>query len=274
MINKMKKQTYTSTKSNVLTVKPNFSPRLPLALRHLQTYLLACMLIISSCKKEEERFPSHDLSPGASAEALVSGAIFKKLRLEILHMPGHAPTAASVENINQFLNSRIEKPDGIQIHVRQIPSLNKARYSISDLLELERSHRVEWNQKANMSLCILLVDGDFSETNRVLGVAYRNTSMALFQKTVQQFSGGLTQPPRTILESTIFLHELGHVLGLVNNGGPMQQNHHDEANGEHCSNGDCLMYFAVETTDFAANLLGGSVPTLDANCSNDLNALR
>ena len=251
---------------HMATTKPTY-PRLLFC-------FIALLLLFSGCKKEEDRFPDHDLSPGASAEALVSGKIFKKLRLEILHMPGHAPTAASIENINQFLNQYIDKPEGIQIQVRQIPSLNKDRYSISDLLELEQSHRAEWNQKADMSLCIILVDGDFSESNRVLGVAYRNTSMALFQKKVQQFSGGLTQPPRTILESSIFLHELGHVFGLVNNGAPMQQNHHDEANGKHCSNSDCLMYFAVETTDFAANLLGGSIPALDANCGNDLNALK
>lgn len=238
------------------------------------TLLLSCILLFSGCKKEEARVPRHDLSPGASAQALVAGNIFKKLRLEILYMPGHAPTTNSLDQIKQFLSTHISKPDGIEVFTRQIPSFNQAQYSINDLTAIEESYRLAWNQEADMSLCILLVDGDFAASNQVLGLAYRNTSMALFQKTIYQYSGGLTQPPRATLESTIFLHELGHVLGLVNNGAPMQNNHQDDANGRHCSNADCLMFYAVETTDFAANILGGNIPTLDSDCSQDLAQLK
>jgi hypothetical protein len=50
----------------------------------------------------------------------------------------------------------------------------------------------------------------------------------------------------------------------------MVTNH--KANGNHCSNQDCLMYYAAETTDILGFLVTGNIPTLDANCISDIKA--
>jgi len=67
-------------------------------------------------------------------------------------------------------------------------------------------------------------------------------------------------------------HELGHVLGLVDLGSAMQQTHKDAAHGNHCDVTSCLMFWSVNTSDFVANLLGGTIPTPDAKCAADLTA--
>lgn len=67
-------------------------------------------------------------------------------------------------------------------------------------------------------------------------------------------------------------HEVGHLLGLVDLGSPMQTNHKDVAHGNHCNNSGCLMYYTSETTDILGFLLTGAIPTLDANCIADLKA--
>jgi predicted Zn-dependent protease len=117
----------------------------------------------------------------------------------------------------------------------------------------------------------LYTNGNFTENN-VLGAAYRNTSMVLFGKKIHDNSGSLGQASRTKLEATVLEHEFGHILGLVDIGSPMQTNHKDAAHGNHCSNTNCLMYYASETTDILGFLVTGNIPAFDANCAADLHA--
>ena len=68
-------------------------------------------------------------------------------------------------------------------------------------------------------------------------------------------------------------HEFGHILGLVNNGTPVQSDHHDTANGAHCDVEDCLMYWQAETSGGLGDLVGmSSPPPLDPQCIDDLQA--
>ncbi len=69
--------------------------------------------------------------------------------------------------------------------------------------------------------------------------------------------------------TTLLEHEFGHLMGLVDQGSPMQVNHKDAANGAHCDKPDCLMYYNVEA-GFTGTL--SAVPSLDANCIADLKA--
>jgi len=75
-------------------------------------------------------------------------------------------------------------------------------------------------------------------------------------------------------ENWFFRHEFGHNLGLVNNGTPMEEDHHDEANGPHCTNDQCVMDHAIETTDYFSNLFDGTVPSFEDFCTADLAAQR
>jgi hypothetical protein len=76
-----------------------------------------------------------------------------------------------------------------------------------------------------------------------------------------------------LLEATVLNHEFAHLLGLVNNGTPMQTDHQDEAHGHHCDNEDYLMYWTVETSDALSNLIGNSnPPPLGTDCQTDIEA--
>jgi hypothetical protein len=58
----------------------------------------------------------------------------------------------------------------------------------------------------------------------------------------------------------------------VDEGTPLTSPHKDAANGNHCTNKDCLMYFAFMDSDHASQYTNGlaSVPALDSACINDL----
>ena len=96
--------------------------------------------------------------------------------------------------------------------------------------------------------------------------------MALFEKVIRENTGRIGRPSATTVESTVLMHEFGHLLGLVDNGSPALQDHVDEEHGAHCTNENCLMYYAIQTTGFLTNLTGGTIPALDGNCLQDLKA--
>lgn len=72
----------------------------------------------------------------------------------------------------------------------------------------------------------------------------------LFGSQIEKNSGGIRRPSKSNLETTVVLHEMGHLLGLVNVGSEMVEPHEDESYDHHCDNEDCLMYWAIETNSF------------------------
>jgi hypothetical protein len=206
---------------------------------------------------------------------LLSATKYENLVVEIQFFPGHAPTTAAVTNLKNFLEARLNKPGGITITQTEIASTGKSAYSADDIRTIEKANRKQSAADKTVTTYFLFVDGDYagnSGSSKVLGIAYGATSMAIFEKTVKDYSGGLGEPSETVLESTVILHEFGHILGLVNNGTSLQSAHQDTAHGKHCTNEDCLMYYTAETSDIIANLVGGGIPTLDAACVADLQA--
>lgn len=198
---------------------------------------------------------------------------YDQLAVEVTYLGNYQPQTSSLNALKSFLESRLHKSAGITIITSSISSPEKSTYSISDISALEKEHRTEFASGKKLAAWFVFVDGDYSENkdnSKVLGVAYSASSMAIFEKTIQSLSGGLGQPSTHILETTVMEHEFCHILGLVNNGTDMVENHQDTANGKHCTNKNCLMYYATETSNFVENFLGGSIPTLDSQCIQDL----
>lgn len=51
---------------------------------------------------------------------------------------------------------------------------------------------------------------------------------------------------KIFMEQSTIVHEMGHVLGFVNNGVPLTSEHQDKENGNHTTNPDCVMYHSNE----------------------------
>ena len=215
---------------------------------------------------------SHTLAPGASAEAFISNNTHEEIIIEIQYMPGAAPDQESVSNLRSFLTEHLEKSNITLMEPLEISSGGQESYTATDVREIEEENRQQFTEESKLASYILFLDGEY-ETESVLGIAYYNTSTAYFSETIDRISGGLGQPTRTMIESTVFAHEFGHLMGLVNNGIETQADHHDSENGAHCTVENCLMYYQVETTNFFANLFDGSIPELDEFCLADIEAV-
>jgi hypothetical protein len=213
----------------------------------------------------------HDRSVGASANELLSSNKYKSLKIELQYMKDFAPDNAALDHLRNFLTAYVNKPDGISITLNEIAGSSNTTLDANALINIEKQNRSAFSGGDQITVYILYTNGQYS-SSQTLGVAYRNTSAAIFGKTIRDNSGGLGQVSRTKLEATVLEHEMAHLLGLVDLGSPMQTAHKDAAHGNHCSNSNCLMYYASETTDILGVLLTGNIPLLDANCIADLKA--
>ena len=242
----------------------------------LLLFALGLILLLNQCSKKDVKSTvaanaANNKSVGASAKDILSGQTFTTLQIEIVFMPGYAPDPTALNNLTAFLNMLINKPGGIQITQRVIEASGKTTITLDEIKAIEKANRITFNNGSNISIFILYADATYSTAN-IVGTAYRNTSLAIFGKTIVNSSGGLNQASRTKFETTVLEHEFGHLMGLVDLGTPMQINHLDAANDKHCNNASCLMYFRTQSNMMSGLLMSSPVPELDANCRNDLRA--
>ncbi|WP_300603413.1 M12 family metallo-peptidase [Niabella sp.] len=241
--------------------------------------LITVVLITPTCSKKDAPFinsagkdaAAYNKPVGASSRDFLTGSHFTSLTVEIQYVTGYAPDAAALNQLQQFLTSRLNKPGGITITTKAISDPGETLLSLSRIREIENNNRMVFNTGSQLSMYILYSNSDFTDAS-TLGIAYRNTSAALMGKKIHENSGGFGQVSRTKLEATVLEHEVGHLLGLVDLGAPMQSAHKDATHGNHCSNDQCLMYYASETTDVFGFLSRNSAPSLDAGCLADLKA--
>lgn len=242
---------------------------------------LAIVVIIWSCtacfKDSEvdervERIRAAKRAPGISSKEILSADPFEKIQLEIQYMEGYAPSSSTVTDLKEWLVTLVNKPAGVEVVTKEIPALGQEEYTLQEVRAIEDENRSAYNSANELGLYILILDGYYdkdTETEASLGFAHRNTSIALMGKRVSERSGGVANPSKALLETTVLEHEIGHLMGLVNLGAAMQADHEDEENHGHCDDEECLMYWEVETF----HIYGSKVPELDENCRNDLKAM-
>lgn len=209
---------------------------------------------------------------GESAEALLNGDPYSKILVEIQYMEGYQPTDEALDSLRSFLKRYLNKPDGITFQKNAIAQVQQNQFTADDIRNIEDSSRSVYTKDDQIGLYFLFLNGAFEQNNGVVGLAYWNTSMAIFEEKIQEISGGTLEPDQSTVEAAVINHEIGHNLGLVDNGTPMQENHIDDGNGKHCDVEDCLMYYSIETEEVVDNILDNNFPTLDDQCRDDLKA--
>jgi hypothetical protein len=235
--------------------------------RNLILYLIVfSFFAFSACKKESSEHIFDYQTLGTSGNDLLSSSHYSSLQIEIQYMHGYAPDPAALNNLTVFLKGLLNKPNGIKIIQKEIPASTLFSLPLNYIVNNERRTRVYFTGNGVITVYVLITNGYYSDNN-ILATSYWNTSFCIFGKALNDNSGQIGQVSNSILMTTIMEHEFGHLMGLVDQGSPMQVNHKDATNGAHCSNPNCLMYYNVEagfTNEISA------VPSLDANCLADL----
>jgi hypothetical protein len=204
---------------------------------------------------------------GQSAGQLLSANTFSILNIEIQYSPGMKPQDQSVNNLVNFLNTYLNKPGGINVTQKQVGSFGATTATLQEIANFEDRNRGLYTVGNTISIWLYFADADYSVTD-VAGISFWNTSLTVFEKTIQARTGGINQASRVKVESGTLMHEMSHLLGLVNTGTAMIKPHEDAAHKSHCSNTSCLMYYGIQTSGLMG--LNSAIPGLDADCVNDL----
>lgn len=232
--------------------------------------LCAVLAFAAGCRKTEQVINNR-----SEPVDFLSDKKYKSLVVEIQYVEGYKPTDAAMQNLRQFLEARLHKPAGIAFVYNPIASPGKAFYDVSDAEKIERNFREEHRHGATAAAYFLFLDGAYArdeENTKVLGIAYGGSSVVMFGKTIAGFSDNIMEPSRSTLETAVGIHEFGHLLGLVNDGTGMVNEHQDQAHPHHCNNTSCIMYYKAETSDILGILTGNDIPELDQQCISDLQA--
>jgi hypothetical protein len=155
-------------------------------------------------------------------------------------------------------------------------------YDGSDLVDIAAAHR-DYGQTSEVATYYAVwlngfykKDGEVDEA--VLGAALPDYGIvAMFKPAVKKLEHPILRSLSRFTEQSAFIHEMGHVLGLVDTGLPQVAPHEDPAHAGHCSNPDCVMYWANEGSEnlrrFAAQFANsGNDVLFDASCLADARA--
>lgn len=252
-------------------------------MKNLKFLFASAILILLSCSKDDNNSnvingvdrTANLQTTGSSAHDFLSNQTYHKLIIELVYVKNFRPTTQAISNFKNFLDARLNKSGGISIIEREVNAIGNSPYDLNQVAQLESALRNNYNSAGTLTMFAFFLDGSAAgDTNEsyTLGSAYRNTSIVIYESTAKSISGGIGQPSLATVETTVLNHEMAHLLGLVNLGSPMQNQHLDTAHDKHCDNSDCLMFWQAESGDIFQMITGGSSPQLDANCIEDLRA--
>lgn len=245
----------------------------------LKRFLFLSMLaafVFASCRKDDDKRTATPLETNynVSPNNFLSAAAYSKLVVEVQYVTGFQPNATALTRLQAFLEKHLNKPGGITLVQKEIASPGKTKYTLDDIVNIEKASRTQNTSGQLLTAYIVFVDGEYSGNegnSKVLGVAYYPSSMVIFAKSIDDFSGDIGQPATLSLQAVVLTHEFGHVMGLVNNGTQMTVPHQDVPNGRHCVNENCLMYYEAETNRITGRM-GSLIPQLDSACVADIRA--
>ncbi|MCB9744652.1 MAG: hypothetical protein H6741_08590 [Alphaproteobacteria bacterium] len=125
--------------------------------------------------------------------------------------------------------------------------LGEGPFDREAILALADAHRDQVDHDDVVTLYVIWLRGYYADETGprpdVSSLSFGDTGViAMFKPVIDDL--GSTRALRAISEQTLLLHEVGHALGLVDNGLPMTSGHLDRTAGPHCSEDGCVMGWA------------------------------
>jgi hypothetical protein len=205
---------------------------------------------------------------------------FHTLKIELDLQSGLAPRAGAADQLIDALSGVVDKPGGIVIveDESDLPAADDGIWTFGELQALAGERVGIEESDGEISLHTMWLGGEYEQSN-VVGVAWGNRHLAMFGERIDSACNGLLIGALTcsLAEATIWTHEVGHVIGLVDRGTPMVNDHKDPDHPAHDVSRESVMYWAYDGTDFTelvTALTGESVIPWGEECERDLAAVR
>lgn len=248
----------------------------------MKKILYPCILLLlwvfvgcsDSSDDDNSNFTANRQQVGSSARDLLTQENFDRLILDIVYVEGFRPSDTTIDNLVSFINNRTHKPGGIEIEYTVVGSTGLEEFDIQEIANIEVRERTFYNDGTTMAIYIYFADAPSENStgnSLVLGSAYFNTSIVIYEESVRELADRRAGLSYNTVSTAVIEHEFAHLLGLVDLGTPLQSDHLDAENGNHCNVDGCLMNANIEF--ITPDALGDDeVPELDPACLEDLRA--
>ncbi|GEM_PF-2089048 len=182
---------------------------------------------------------------------LILGNDTTSIHFEVDYVQGYGPSQQALDALREGISTVTGK--SVSINLDDVFEPQKDSYTREDLENLENTYRDHQKQEGStVWIYVLCLNGVYNGSSGVLGVAYNGTSFAIMEEQIDDIDiprvlqlAGLTVED---FESSVMVHEMGHLFGLVNIGYESERNHEDPDHPHHCDDPDCVMYWALETS--------------------------
>ncbi len=182
---------------------------------------------------------------------------YERLVLEVDSVPEFEPEPSALEDLKAYLEEILAKPQGVEIFLDdQLEAHEQGHEWESEELNQLARDSFDGDEPDALHIHIMYLDGQRTSRNggTTLGLAWAYKNIAMFKESIESTCSGLPLVEQSTCEKAelaILTHELGHVLGLVDNGLPMVEDHRDPNpdHGRHDENSDCVMYWAYDGED-------------------------
>lgn len=260
-------------------------------LRHAALAWFAALLLGCSAASPTDDAATGD-SDGAGGgesrpERYIRGDVSTRLVIELDAVDGMAPRAAAQSQLVTRLTDLLDKPGGVvAVASDVIPSRGADHaWTEAELDALATSTFDDDPTPGTIVMHVMWLDGHHeadTSSGAVLGVSWSNLHIAMFHESIEAACGRqplLGDPGCAETQYGVWLHEVGHTIGLVDNGIAMTTPHQDAAHPAHDESASCLMYWQYDGSAGADQIVGallggGHAPDFDANCLADIAAVR
>ncbi|MEO7328551.1 MAG: hypothetical protein ABI193_08235, partial [Minicystis sp.] len=160
---------------------------------------------------------------------------------------------SNVARLFKDSNKVIEIPATLP-EMEKLDDISGADFTTAQIFTIVANHRNMLSSGDTASFYFLWLDGYYRDADGVqkgvLGASFGDSGViAMFKPVIADSSSGT--PGLNIekyAEQATIVHEFGHAAGLVNNGIALASAHEDASHLGHCSNKDCILYWAIDGT--------------------------
>jgi hypothetical protein len=206
-------------------------------------------------------------APGADAALYLRPAPRPSLRVQVLIEPGAEPRQGTLDRVTSDLRRVSGK--SVTVTGGALPESGGWEWTPA-AIESSAAARSPSVPGDVAVLQVLFLGGRYAGDDGVLGISVNSRVFAVFSDQVERAATALVGPER--IELAVTIHELGHLLGLVDL--YLHTGRADPDHPGHSTNPRSVMYWAVES-DVVADLLRGGPPVdFDAADLADLAVIR
>jgi hypothetical protein len=222
---------------------------------------------------------ARDSDPGAFAADFLRSTHFRSVVVEVDHPAGRPPSPEALALLARRIEDHCDKPGGVLVVLDDaIPLEGFPLVSGHDELRaLEDAHRDAFaSEKAAEAvvyvICVPGANENDTKKERVVGLSFGASSLALYLDNADRGADPLATTEE--MEGTVLVHEMAHLLGLVNNGTPMTSAHEDPDEPHHCSHPDCACGHHLSVARNGPDIDEEGFAAYCAECTADLASFR